>query len=348
MIKKITAILLAASIAVSILTGCSSSTETYLTDENGNPVTVDSIVTIDGEKIALEELRYYILASKAYYSNIFEESGQDPVEFWKENPDMMDVVKEEALDTLKFSRVVKKYAAENDIKLSAQEKQVITDEINSAIKQEGGRTKFKETLAQQFMTEKLYRILREDQLLQKKIQDVMLKPDSPITPTEEEAKAYLLENYLRAKHILISTQELTDEAEIAAKKLIADKALERAQAGEDFDALITELGEDPGMASNPDGYVFTDGEMIPEFYEGTKALADNGISGLVEGAYGWHIIKRLPLDGEYFETNKETLLNTVYSAVAGPKLNEAMTAIMGALVVEKSPEYETINATNLK
>lgn len=106
--------------------------------------------------------------------------------------------------------------------------------------------------------------------------------------------------YLRAKHVLILTQddetrEPLPEAEIAERKVKADGILARAKAGEDFDALVKEFSEDPGSQSQPDGYVFTSGEMVQEFEDCVRNLSMNEI-GFAETSYGYHIIKRLELD----------------------------------------------------
>ncbi|MEG0839673.1 MAG: peptidylprolyl isomerase [Hydrogenoanaerobacterium sp.] len=348
MTKKIIALLLTAVISVTAFTACSSGKKSYLTDENGNPVKVDTIVTIDGENVSLEELRYYILNSKDYYEQSFLQAGQDPAAFWTENPDMMDMIKEQSLQTMVFARAIKKYAGQHDIKLTAEEKRTVTNEIDNGIKENGSPSKYDAVLEKQFMTRGLYKALREDQLLQQKLQKVMLAPGSAIAPTAEEVKDYLIKNYLRAKHILISTQGITDEAELAAKTELAEKALARAKAGEDFDALIAEYGEDPGTSSNPDGYIFPEGQMVTEFYEGTKALKVGEISGIIKSDFGIHIINRLPLDDAYFEANKATLENMVCTELAGPKLDEELKALMDSLKVVKSPEYDKINSTNLK
>lgn len=348
MFKKTAALLLAASFIALALTSCGGSKPAYLTDENGNPVKVDTIMTVDGEKVPLEEFRYYFLSTKTYYDQMAGETPEEVAAFWKEQPELGDSLKEQVSDNIVFTRAINKYAKQNDISLTAEEKRAVTDEINAAIKEQGSPSKFRETLAAQFMTDKLYKSLREGQLLQQKLQTELLKPGSKIAPTEEEAKTAIMSDYLRSKHILISTQGITDEAEIAAKKEIADEALERAQAGEDFDALVAEYGEDPGMGANPDGYVFTDGDMVPEFYEGTKALADNAVSGLVQSDFGWHIIQRLPLDDAYYEANKDTLGSLVVSSVAGPKLDEDIRAIMEAMEVVKAPEYDMITVDSLK
>ena len=127
------------------------------------------------------------------------------------------------------------------------------------------------------------------------------------TLTEEEKSSYFNEHkeelagkYLRAKHVLILTQneetkESLPEAEKAEKKKQADEILARAKKGEDFDTLVKEFSEDPGTHSQPDGYVFTSGEMVPEFENCVRGLGMDEI-GFAETSYGYHIIKRLDLD----------------------------------------------------
>jgi len=105
------------------------------------------------------------------------------------------------------------------------------------------------------------------------------------------AKKWYAENYMCAKHVLVSFDGRT---KADAKKII-DEVLAKAKKGSDFDALIEKYGEDPGMNSYPEGYVFTKGEMVKEFEDGTLALKDNQISSVIETSYGYHIIKRMPL-----------------------------------------------------
>lgn len=107
----------------------------------------------------------------------------------------------------------------------------------------------------------------------------------------EAAKKWYAENYMSAKHVLVSFDGRT---KADAKKII-DEVLVKAKKGSDFDALIEKYGEDPGMKSYPEGYVFTKGEMVKEFEDGTLALKDNQISPVIETSYGYHIIKRIPL-----------------------------------------------------
>lgn len=89
--------------------------------------------------------------------------------------------------------------------------------------------------------------------------------------------------YVSAKHVLCPDEET------------AATVYEKAKAGADFDALIAEYGTDPGMVQNPDGYVFTKGEMVLPFETATFAAAIGEITSPVKSDYGYHVIQRLPL-----------------------------------------------------
>jgi len=121
------------------------------------------------------------------------------------------------------------------------------------------------------------------------------------TIIEDPAKFAVFEQYMEeanepdiellgAKHILTSFREFDTEEEAEAH---ADALLERALAGEDFDMLIREYGQDGGMERFPNGYSFASGDMVPEFEQATRGLEMGEISGLVRSQFGIHIIKRI-------------------------------------------------------
>lgn len=100
---------------------------------------------------------------------------------------------------------------------------------------------------------------------------------------------------LRAKHIYINSRDadgnpLTGQA-LEEAKAKAEEAYQKLQSGSDFDALVQEYGEDPGMEENPDGYVFNRGMMITEFEDAAYQLDAGEISEVVTTPIGFHIIK---------------------------------------------------------
>ena len=152
--------------------------------------------------------------------------------------------------------------------------------------------------------------------LQQKFLEENTLDDAEIEAYYNENKAVLSDTYLRAKHVLILTQDEATrqplpEAEIAQRKIKADEVLKRAKSGEDFDTLVQTLSEDPGSHSQPDGYVFVSGEMVPEFENCVRSLGMNEI-GFAETSYGYHIIKRLELDLSINDC-KEAVKSEMYS-----------------------------------
>ena len=129
--------------------------------------------------------------------------------------------------------------------------------------------------------------------------------------SDDQALGYLEENgYLYANHILLTTMDLQtgealEEAAVAEKEAQAQALAEELQAIQDPEQLVKrflelkeEYDEDTGKTAYPDGYVFLPGEMVAEFEEGVKALADYGVSQPVKTSYGYHVILRLPLTAD--------------------------------------------------
>ncbi len=112
----------------------------------------------------------------------------------------------------------------------------------------------------------------------------------------------------RVQHILISTQEQTDaegnttpaRSDEDAQKLVKE-VISKLDAGEDFDSLIDEYDEDPGM-SKGNYYVFGTGEMVPEFEEASANLAVGEYTKEgVKTDYGYHIIKKYEINTDIKE-----------------------------------------------
>ncbi len=123
---------------------------------------------------------------------------------------------------------------------------------------------------------------------QKVYEDIMANLDSYVT---DDIKKGLGDDKITVKHILI---EVSSEEEKENAKKEAEMVLEKAKNGEEFEKLIDEYNDDPGMKNDPTGYTFKkDGTMVPEFEEASFELEVGEISGLVETDYGYHIIKRV-------------------------------------------------------
>jgi peptidyl-prolyl cis-trans isomerase C len=104
--------------------------------------------------------------------------------------------------------------------------------------------------------------------------------------------------------------------ELAKIQSKADEVLAKVKAGDDFDSLIEEYGEDPGMTQEPGKtkgyYVYPeDTQYVKSFTDASVALQNVGdTSDLVASDYGYHIIKfiNIPEQVTPFDEVKDDLI----------------------------------------
>ena len=106
--------------------------------------------------------------------------------------------------------------------------------------------------------------------------------------SKKDVYEYAIENdYIYATHILIRS-----DSEDAYRRALEIRLA--INDGEDFDKLVDEHGEDPGLEGRDGGYFFTYGMMVEPFEEAAFALEEGEVSPIIESDFGYHIIKRLP------------------------------------------------------
>lgn len=150
-------------------------------------------------------------------------------------------------------------------------------------------------------------------------------------PEEQAILDYVNRDYVRVKHILIKTEGLDDSQKAEARSR-ADRVRERAIAGESFEALVEEISED-GM--DPDlGYYFTRNVMVKEFEDASYALEEGQISEIVESQFGYHIIKKYPMEEAHILADEE-----LKSAATMYLCNEAYSARVEEIMANSKVEY---------
>ncbi len=179
------------------------------------------------------------------------------------------------------------------------------------------------------------------------------------------AMVYRPEGYRYVKHILIAfpeditakieeAQNNGDEAAVKKAreeglpliKAKADEVLAKVKTGQDFDSLVAEFGEDPGMQQEPaktKGYELGEStSFVEEFKQAALKLPNVGdVTELVATDFGYHIIKwvgNVPSGPVPLEDVKDTLKEEL--------LTEKQNTAWEALVAQLKQEYKVEQFTD--
>lgn len=313
---------------------------TFLASINGLDVSRD-VITVDGSVITEGEYLFYLENAK---STVFSENGiadeTAAKEFLKsgnvDGKPVADYIKEKALEDVTRNEIAVVKAKEAGISLTEEER-------NTARSTEGIKDQIKETYG--ISTKAYADVMEKAYLIDKYYTHMTTTQPDLFNVTAEDIASAIEENYALVQHVLIMNAKedgTTDDDYKAEAKKKAEEVLAKAKAGDNFPALITEYGEDPGMESNPEGYLITsngytlDGQnqMVESFTKGAFGVSAGEINPeLVESDYGWHIIKRLPIteaNADYDTMSQNAKNNLTYN-----KFNTYLDSLKASAKIEK-------------
>lgn len=289
----------------------------FLANINGLSVT-RTIATVGDNKVTEAEYKYYLEMIKEQM--LAEAGNPEEKDFWNTEIDgkkASEVAKERAMNEFLCTEIAVLKAKDAGISLTDEQIASARSIINAgdaATKEQVKELEKKTGVDAQLLAS----IMEKTILSGSYYQSLLQQENTPIAVDKEKALAKANEEFAVVKHVLLTNtpQEATEEfdadqyAQDAQKK--ADEVLAKAVSGDNFEKLIEEYGQDPGMQSNHNGYIIDStgamldgsGSMIPEFTQGTFAVKAGEVNpSLVASSYGWHIIKRYPLptSGEDYE-----------------------------------------------
>lgn len=305
----------------------------------------ETVLIVNGDAVTADEYSGYMLYNMQYYASMYAQMGL--TDLWS-NADMAKSLgasmPEAAEQQAIYARVVMQKFNELGLKLSYNEQKEMASVRRNSI---ANTTKdaYLNQIAQFGFSDQTYQNFMYISQCYQALNDYYFGENGVNTPSDEDIQKYYEDNYITAKHILITTVDPasgeTKRTDEEAKKE-AQSILDRINAGEDFDTLMNQYSEDTGLSNNPNGYTFTEGQMVTEFYDGAKALAEDEVSELVKSSYGYHIIKRVKLDDSQLDNFKSDII----SAISG-SMDELLQQWMDEAQVETTDLYSTITYENV-
>ena len=333
--KRIIALVLSAAIGVALAFGINAAFPSVFTDGSikeglcyeTTGVCPDAIVaSVDGAPVPADLYFYFLCYEGAEIDSMLQYYMGGSID-WDmqlgEGRTIREIAKEGALALTQQQLGIEAMAKQYGVTLSDAELDELAAIRAQTVEAVGGEEAYLAEIDKMGLREETYDRLLSSSYLYGSLGNLYDTPGSVLYATPDTLMAYAEEQgYIAADHILIKTvddqMQPLDEEAIAARKALAEDVLSQLQSGdgsyEAFAALADEYSEDPGRLTNPTGYTFTTGEMVGEFDTAARALAEGETSGIVESAYGYHILYRLPLSETAVETVRPAYFDEVVRA----------------------------------
>lgn len=377
--KKTLIWIMVLALLLGLLTGCGSK-ESSKPETNGNPSEdkageqkpqpekqeeANLLFTANGHKVTTEDFTYFV----RYYMDYIQQyvTVEDWTEEFYNGKSYEDYVKNMSQDWFIYAAALAAQANRLNLEIEEELQASVEEQWQTFLSSYGTEEAAREALEEKGCTEELYRYMQETDFIYEKVFSQMYGENGADMTDDECAEISSDKGYLMAKHILLlntftdeegNEQQMDEDqkAETVARmeELLSQlRETEPERLEETFDALIEEYGEDPGMITNPMGYLFQEGDMVTEFFEAARDMEIGTVSDIVETDYGYHILLRLPLDydcipvsyGSYAAYGYENI--TLRCLCADEAFNASLDSWMERVELVTTELYDGLAATTL-
>ncbi|MDD3818482.1 MAG: peptidylprolyl isomerase [Actinomycetota bacterium] len=301
-----------------------------------------TVASVDGIKIKQSEVDEYVDIAKSA-----DTSGE-----LASNEESLNNLKVNIIDSLIVTKLLEKYAEENNITVTDEEaKEQLNLIINSYPSEEDFEKILKENdIDREFLEKELRSQLLTEKIYNKVTEDVIVT-DEEVEQYYEDNKEtqFLVPESAKAAHILVmfpwkkDNSEETEEGRKEAREKI-EMIKEKLENGEDFEELARTYSDDETTKENGGdlGYVYK-GQMVDEFDNVLFSLDIGEISDIVETDMGYHIIKVYEYKKEYvedFEEVKDSIKEYLLSLYKNSKWQDFIYSLLDKANIEYFTEIK--------
>ena len=328
---KITAALLAA-VSMLTLASCGDNSHKFTSTEKDEQI-VAQIKSDDGsEDIKYEEYRYFFMNNKRdlYGSDTALDS------------DMVNNIKQHTENNIRKHHAVKFAAKMHDVEFTSEEEKE-NDEYTARYRESQNLTddSYALLLEHHYVTDGFFSDLNRTKLLSDKLYTKL--SENGVLPNGD----HIANNIFTSDDILCIGEIFVNHnggETIPIARTRAEEALEKLDSGVDFNEVMLEYSNyenDPTVAEH--GRYTAEYDALEPVWIAATELTDGEHSRVIESAYGFHIVKRLPKDMAYMEENRADIVDMYRMS----EFNRYLEDLAGKLTVTYTDQGNNIDLANM-
>lgn len=301
---------------VTIMSGCSK------TDKNSSNLTRNpKVITLSEDEMNFDEFLYYITYyesygeySKEYYKHFFEVDDFWSMEPYEDGNTNSKLYKENAYNHAISNMILADCAMKEGFQITKDQEAEIESYANEFLTQYSENPLIKEYVTK----DGIYNALRRKYLAseyEQFLRNEVAVEESVITTSisKEEFREFKTEYlFLQvSKYDKNNVRVDLTEEEKEEKLSIMREALDMAKAGSSFEAIKTSLKEKVELTYTTRDFTLQNESIEEAYIDASKDLENLEISDIVEGEYGYYIIKML--DNNSFDSYDQTIQDEIVS-----------------------------------
>lgn len=284
--KKIAAVLVSATLSMSMLAGCGS--KSFDLEKYGDK----TLMTVDGTSMSFWEANFQARLLQTQYESAY---GTD---IWSQTVDGDETfetsTKEVLLDGLKTNLAALNHAKDYDIELTDEEKKSLSAQAENFLEQI--TDEFKDLTSPD--QEKVEQYLENTVIIQKVASAV--EEEADITVTDEEARQ------MKANYVVFKVDSDATSSEKAAIKKQATKLMNAAKKSNS----LAQAAKASDLEVKEATYGSNNEEIPSEIIEASMSLKKNEITQPIETDYGYYVIQCVKYnDKDATKTAKEDMIS---------------------------------------
>jgi parvulin-like peptidyl-prolyl isomerase len=290
-------------------------------DGEGGPPPVAELA---GLEISQPDFRYMLnyFKSMILLNSGIEAGSEEERNFWEQDigggTTMLDYAKENTLASLEELMICVSIANERGIALDGDDIENVDTQIQMLKDRFGGQEELEQiTQAEYGISVAELTAVNERFMLRQKVFDA---EKSSMEVAADEARSYYELNIdqfdtVTVQHILFLYEggDASEPRSDAESLKLAEDMLERLRGGEDMTALALEYSEDSGVLSNGGIYTFSRNDNLAREFIDWSFAAEAGDMGIVETAYGYHVMRLVSRDLAPFGVAEPGIVDTIKS-----------------------------------